>query len=167
MRFYATAKINFCFIGIGFSKRGICAFVLPQKEEKKVIKDLKMLLGKDIIPANPPYKRRLVGDLKRYFEGKRVLFNYPLDLDSYTSFGKMVLRETLKIPYGETKTYKEIAIALGNPHYARAVGQALSKNHIPLIIPCHRVIGNNRELTGYTCGLSWKRRLLRIEGEII
>jgi len=100
--------------------------------------------------------------LKEYFEGNRIKFDLPLETRG-TEFQKKVWDELLKIPYGETKSYKDIAIAIGNEKACRAIGMANNKNHIPIIIPCHRVIGSNGKLVGYAGGLNVKEKLLNIE----
>lgn len=100
--------------------------------------------------------------LKEYFEGNRRTFDLPLETRG-TEFQKKVWDELLKIPYGETKSYKDIAIAIGNEKACRAIGMANNKNHIPIIIPCHRVIGSNGKLVGYAGGLNVKEKLLNIE----
>ncbi len=103
--------------------------------------------------------------LEEYFKGKRKEFDLPL-LPQGTAFQKSIWRELIKITYGETQTYKNIAIAIGNPKACRAVGMANNKNPIPIIIPCHRVIGTSGKLTGYAGGLGVKERLLELEGVI-
>ena len=100
--------------------------------------------------------------LKEYFEGNRVKFDLPLDARG-TEFQKKVWNELLRIPYGETKSYKDIAVAIGNEKACRAIGMANNKNPIPIIIPCHRVIGSNGKLVGYAGGLNVKEKLLYIE----
>lgn len=100
--------------------------------------------------------------LKEYFEGNRVKFDLPLDARG-TEFQKKVWNELLSIPYGETKSYKDIAVAIGNEKACRAIGMANNKNPIPIIIPCHRVIGSNGKLVGYAGGLNVKEKLLNIE----
>lgn len=100
--------------------------------------------------------------LKEYFEGNRRAFDLPIETRG-TEFQKKVWDELLKIPYGETKSYKDIAIAIGNEKACRAIGMANNKNHIPIIIPCHRVIGSNGKLVGYAGGLNVKEKLLNIE----
>ncbi len=97
-----------------------------------------------------------------YFEGRQRAFDLALNPGG-TAFQQKVWKVLLGIPYGEVRTYKDIAIAVGNPKASRAVGMAASKNPIPLIIPCHRVIGSNGKLTGFSCGLALKKALL--EGE--
>ncbi len=104
----------------------------------------------------------LFKELDEYFEGKRKIFDIPLLIEG-TAFQKKVWTEVQKIPYGETRTYKEIAIKIGKPNSARAVGKALNTNRIPIIIPCHRVIGTNGKLTGYAGGLEMKKTLLDLE----
>ena len=100
--------------------------------------------------------------LKEYFEGNRRKFDLPIETRG-TEFQKKVWDELLKIPYGETKSYKDIAIAIGNEKACRAIGMANNKNHIPIIIPCHRVIGSNGKLVGYAGGLNVKEKLLNID----
>ena len=102
--------------------------------------------------------------LKEYFEGKRFDFEIPLN-PTGTEFMQSVWKALEQIPYGETRTYKEIADAVGNPKATRAVGMANHKNPIPIIIPCHRVIGSNNKLVGYGLGLDMKQYLLELEKE--
>ena len=91
-------------------------------------------------------------ELEEYFDGKRKEFDLPLKQEG-TEFQKKVWNALSKIPYGETRTYKEIAKMIGNEKASRAVGMANNKNNIPIIIPCHRVIGSNGKLVGYALGL--------------
>lgn len=101
--------------------------------------------------------------LLEYFNGQRQRFDAVLNPQG-TDFQKRVWNELRTIPYGELRTYKDIATAVGNPAASRAVGMANSKNPIPIIVPCHRVIGSDGELTGFAHGLDAKARLLEIEG---
>lgn len=101
-------------------------------------------------------------ELNEFFEGKRKSFSFLIKLNG-TEFQKSVWNELMKIPYGETRTYKEIAISIGNPKACRAVGLANNKNPLPIIVPCHRVIGSNGTLTGYAYGLNMKEILLNLE----
>ena len=110
--------------------------------------------------------RRLLNDLKAYFSGEPVNLNYTVDLTGASDFQRKVLLTTKRIPYGETRAYKEIAEAIGKPRAYRAVGQALGANPIPLIIPCHRVIGSDGGLGGFGGGLKMKKWLLRLEGAL-
>ena len=100
--------------------------------------------------------------LFEYLNGKRRDFNLPL-LKEGTDFQISVWNELLKIPYGETRSYKDIAIAINNEKAVRAVGMANNRNKIPIFIPCHRVIGSNKKLVGYGGGLEIKEFLLNLE----
>jgi methylated-DNA-[protein]-cysteine S-methyltransferase len=106
--------------------------------------------------------REIVQQLSEYFDGKRTRFELPLDVEG-TAFQKSVWNELLRIPYGETRSYGDIAKALGRPSAARAVGMANHNNPVAIVIPCHRVVGQNGSLTGYAGGLHLKEQLLSIE----
>ena len=101
-------------------------------------------------------------ELEEYFEGKRKEFDLPLEQEG-TEFQKRVWNALEKIPYGETRTYKEVAKMIGNEKASRAVGMANNKNNTPIIVPCHRVIGSNGKLVGYALGLDMKKYLLDLE----
>ena len=109
-----------------------------------------------------PLINNAFNQIKEYLEGKRKEFDIEINPKG-TDFQKMVWKELLKIPYGETRSYKDIAARVNNPKGSRAVGMANNKNPIPIIIPCHRVIGSNGNLTGYAGGVNIKEKLLRIE----
>ena len=109
-----------------------------------------------------PIVVRLKEELDEYFIGKRKVFDLPLKF-SGTKFQERVWNALLKIPYGETRTYKDIAAAIGNNKASRAVGMANNKNNIIILIPCHRVIGSNGKLVGYAGGLEMKEYLLNLE----
>lgn len=115
----------------------------------------------DSAPLSDPATGWL-GQLDEYFAGRRHEFNMPI-LTSGTPFQEAVWRELMKIPYGQTASYSEIARAIGRPRAFRAVAQACHVNPIAIIIPCHRVIGADGSLTGYAAGLEIKRRLLDLE----
>ena len=100
--------------------------------------------------------------LEEYFAGKRRNFDLPL-APKGTEFQQKVWKVLMEIPYGETRTYGEIAAAIGNPKAARAVGMANNKNPIGIIIPCHRVVGANGKLVGYAGGMEKKEFLLELE----
>lgn len=101
--------------------------------------------------------------LREYFAGARRTFDLPLAPHG-TAFQQRVWTASRTIPYGETRTYGELAAAIDSPNASRAVGMANHRNPIPIIIPCHRVIGANGTLTGYAGGLEVKRKLLALEG---
>ncbi len=111
-----------------------------------------------------PFSDSVFSQVLEYFTGERKEFDVEIDIDRMTPFQQKILRELQAIPYGEVRTYKQLAEAIGNPKAARAVGGACNRNPIHLIIPCHRIIGANGALTGYAAGLEIKRQLLDLEG---
>ena len=113
--------------------------------------------------ATHPVLQQAKDELHRYFAGEKVTFSTPLDLQG-TPFQIPVWRELCTIPYGETRSYGELALAIGRPNAPRAVGAANGANPIAIIVPCHRVIGSNGTLTGYGGGLPTKSWLLKLEG---
>ena len=105
-----------------------------------------------------------IRQLDEYFAGQRKEFDLPLSLEG-TEFQLLVLEELKQIPYGETTSYGDIAKRIGRPKAVRAVGAANGRNPIPIIVPCHRVIGSTGDLTGFGGGLDTKTALLRLEAE--
>jgi methylated-DNA-[protein]-cysteine S-methyltransferase len=111
------------------------------------------------------YMRRYVTELEAYFAGSRRKFDFPLDLRG-TDFQLACWRALLAIPYGETRSYADIARAVGKPNAFRAVGMANNRNPIAIVVPCHRVIASDGTLCGYGGGLDVKRKLLELEGAL-
>lgn len=103
-------------------------------------------------------------ELAAYFAGQSRSFSTPCDIAGLPRFTRAVLRITAQIPYGEVRSYRWVAEELRKPKAMRAVGNALARNPIPIIIPCHRVVRSDGSLGGYALGLGWKRRLLKLEG---
>lgn len=116
----------------------------------------------DCHKAKTPVISKAFNQLTEYVDRQRQDFNLPLKPKG-TLFQQKVWKEVLKIPYGQTASYKDIATAVGNANASRAVGMANNKNPIPIFIPCHRIIGKNGSLTGYAGGLELKEVLLKIE----
>lgn len=109
---------------------------------------------------------RAIEQLKQYFEGDRTAFDLPLDPDG-TEFQLQVWDLLKEIPFGTTTTYSRLSQKMGNPKAIRAIGKANGQNPIPIIIPCHRVIGANNNLIGYSGGIENKRWLLKHEGSLL
>jgi len=103
-------------------------------------------------------------EILEYLAGRRRKFTVPVDLSAVPPFHAKVLRSLARIPYGRTATYGELAARVGRPRGARAVGQAMARNPVPLVVPCHRVIAGGGGLGGYGGGLELKRQLLDLEG---
>ncbi|MGM0123468.1 methylated-DNA-[protein]-cysteine S-methyltransferase [Enterococcus sp. AZ194] len=114
---------------------------------------------------NNPYLLQAKEELLSYFHEDRQYFDVPFDIDRGTPFQRATWQALSAIPYGQTRSYKEIAETIGNPKAVRAIGQANRVNPLPIFIPCHRVIGKNGQLTGYmgTSGIELKKSLLRLE----
>ena len=116
------------------------------------------------VSANNAILQRAEEELRRYFAGEPVSFDLPLDLDSGTAFQQAVWRALLQIPRGTTTSYGAIGTRLGKPSAVRAVGGAVGRNPLSIIVPCHRVLGSKGTLTGYAGGLERKVALLQLEG---
>jgi methylated-DNA-[protein]-cysteine S-methyltransferase len=128
-----------------------------------VLESLAIKLSPRILesPARLDAVRR---ELDEYFAGRRESFDLAIDWTLYSDFGRRVLQATAAIPFGATASYGDVAATAGNPKASRAAGRALGANAIPIVVPCHRVIGTSGKLTGYTGGMHRKEALLRLEG---
>jgi methylated-DNA-[protein]-cysteine S-methyltransferase len=155
--YYSEETIDGIKITVLVSTQGIKKIILNRKKQDKE------LLQATKLHSNDPYLFEVFIQLNEYFSGSRKKFDLPLDIDG-TEFQKKVWNELKKIPYGKTKSYKYIAEKLGDVKAIRAVGKANGQNPVPILIPCHRVIGSNGKLTGYAGGLDIKEKLLEIEG---
>lgn len=145
------------------TRLGLCLVSLNKEGRAGAFDELSLWPG--IKPVRDTQRHsEIKEDLKRYLSGERVEFEVDLDILGGTEFQRLVWRELLNIPYGETKSYKWLAEKICCPNASRAVGQANGKNPLPIIIPCHRVINSDGSLGGYSGGIEVKRRLLKIEG---
>lgn len=151
-------------IGIAWSRRGLVAVTLPQKTGAEALSRLPA--GSEPQQTPGPEVQDLVERLRSYFEGEVVTFDEPLDPTLGTCFQRRVWSITRAIPRGQTRTYGELAREAGSPGAARAVGQAMARNPWPVIVPCHRVVGHQGQLTGFGGGLEMKRQMLAMEGAI-
>jgi methylated-DNA-[protein]-cysteine S-methyltransferase len=149
---------------VAASDRGLASISFDAEPEHQ-LERLARLAGPRVLrsPASVDAARR---ELDEYFEGGRQAFDLSVDLRALPPFTVDVLRELARVPYGETTTYGELAARVGRPRAARAVGTVMHRNRIPIVLPCHRVVGSNGDLTGYAGGLDKKRRLLRLEGAL-
>lgn len=118
----------------------------------------------DQVGQKTPFTEKVFQEITEYLLGNRKSFTFSYELQG-TPFQKQVWEELLRIPYGETRSYKDIAIAIGNEKACRAVGLANNKNPLIILVPCHRVIGSDGKLVGYGGGLDMKERLLQLERE--
>lgn len=111
-----------------------------------------------------PFSDALFEQIKEYFAGGRGAFDVKFEIGGLTPFQQSVLRAVQQIPYGERRSYKQIAEMVDNPAAVRAVGAACGRNPIHILIPCHRVVGSRGALTGYAAGVEIKRQMLELEG---
>ena len=139
------------------SENGLAAILWENDSPKRV------RLGALVVSPDHPVLRQTEEELGEYFAGERIAFGVPLD-PAGTDFQKQVWAALLRIPYGETRSYGDLARQLGNPKASRAVGAANGRNPISIITPCHRAIGSDGALTGFAGGLEAKRYLLSLEG---
>ena len=146
---------------LAVTERGLCRISFDPEPERET-ESLARTFGVRVLRAP-----REVDDVRReldeYFEGRRREFDLPLDLRGREGFSRLILERLARVPYGEVTTYKSLAVEAGNPRAARAVGTIMNRNPIPIVLPCHRVVGSNGSLVGYGGGLDRKRLLLDLE----
>jgi O-6-methylguanine DNA methyltransferase len=158
-----TSKIGVIYVAS--TKKGVCKITIPGQTKKEFIRWLHRHYPHYEFVESTTHNKKVVDELQRYFDRKLVKFKSNLDYEG-TTFQQRVWNELKKLPYGSTTTYKAIATRLGMENGFQAVGGAVGSNPIPIIVPCHRVIGTNKKLTGYAAGLKTKELLLRLEGAI-
>jgi O-6-methylguanine DNA methyltransferase len=151
-------------VTVASSSRGVCWVGLgkPEREEEELKGWVKRWAPRAAVIKNRLPNEKVLIELEEYFSGNRKKFSVPLN-SLGTPFQLKVWEELRNIPYGETRTYSDIAEKIKNPKGQRAVGLANNKNPIGIVVPCHRVIGKNGALVGYAGGIELKERLLNIE----
>jgi methylated-DNA-[protein]-cysteine S-methyltransferase len=146
---------------LAVTDRGLCRISYDPEPERET-DELARAFGVRVLRA--PREVDLVRrELDEYFEGRRRTFDLPLDLRSRTGFSRDILERLARVPYGEVTTYGTLAKEAGKPQAARAVGTVMNGNPIPIVLPCHRVVGSTGSLVGYGGGLDRKRLLLDLE----
>jgi O-6-methylguanine DNA methyltransferase len=147
---------------VAVSDQGLCAVDFGRRESEF----LERFDPRARLEKNPKSVERIMAQLSEYFAGKRSRFDLTVDLSTLTQFQKTVLEVTCRIAPGEVWTYHRVAQAMRRPRSSRPVGQALARNPVPIVIPCHRVIASDGALRGYSggSGLKAKRWLLQLEG---
>ena len=149
---------------VGVTDRGLCRITFDPEPERELDR-LASVYGPRVLRSSRPVDR-VHRELDEYLEGKRRAFDLDVDLRGQPAFYLRVLDELTRVGYGETTTYGRLAALAGNPKAARAVGTVMNRNPVPIVLPCHRVVGANGSLTGYGGGLHRKELLLRLEGAI-
>jgi methylated-DNA-[protein]-cysteine S-methyltransferase len=150
---------------VGVSDRGVCRISFDA-DPAHHLEVLARQFGPRVLRSSKPVER-VRRELDEYFAGRRRHFDVEPDTRFLPEYNRLVLGELAHVEYGTTTTYGTLAAQSGNPRAARAVGTVMNRNPIPIILPCHRVIGASGSLTGYAGGLDLKERLLRLEGAIL
>ena len=162
---YIVFNTNMGWVGILGSDKGLLRTTLPQHSAREA----RRLLGSGVNHAARSHNLfdGLMEHFKTYFRGGKIIFPDELDLSGATPFQRKVWEITRLIPYGETRSYAWVAEQVNKPRAARAVGQALARNPLPIIIPCHRVVTIDGRLGGFSGGVETKSRLLHLEASTI
>ena len=147
---------------VGVTDHGVCRIHFDADPERQ-LESLARQFGPRVLRASKPVDR-VRRQLDEYFAGRRRAFEVDWDIRALPAYNRRVLEELARVEYGRTTTYGALAARTGNPRAARAVGTIMNRNPIPIVLPCHRVVGANGRLTGYAGGLDRKERLLRLEG---
>ena len=150
---------------VGVTDHGVCRITFDPDPERE-LEALARLHGSRVLRSSKPVDRVRL-ELDRYFEGRLRHFDLETDVRVLPAFNQRVLAELARVEYGATTTYGALAAKAGNPHGARAVGTVMNRNPVPIVLPCHRVIGASGKLVGYAGGLDRKVTLLRLEGAIL
>ncbi len=150
---------------VGVSNHGLCRLSFDPEPERE-LEELARLFGSRVLRASRPLDRVRL-ELDEYFAGRRHHFDVETDVRTQPAYNRRVLAELSRVEYGHTTTYGALAAQTGNPRAARAVGTVMNRNPVPIVLPCHRVVGANGSLTGYGGGLDRKEHLLRLEGAIL
>ena len=148
---------------VAIGPKGVATIHYGDAPSERELRRLVRVYGPGVVPDHRR-SSALARELDQYFSGKRKTFDVDVDLSGLTAFQSRVLAATLRIPFGEVSTYGTVAKRAGNARASRAAGGALNSNPIPIVVPCHRVVGSSGALVGYAGGLDTKKRLLAIEG---
>ncbi len=150
---------------VAATDRGLCRIAYdaePEQEVDRLARAFGLRVLRTALPIDPARRQ-----LDEYFEGKRRRFDLEIDVALLADFNRRVLKELARVPYGEVVTYGELAARAARPRAARAVGTVMNRNPLPIVLPCHRVIGANGKLVGYGGGIERKEALLRLEGALL
>jgi len=150
---------------VGVTDHGVCRISYDPDSEHH-LEALAKQFGPRVLRSPKPIDE-VRRELDEYFEGRRRHFDLAPDLRGLSDYNQKVLSELARVEYGHTTTYGTLAALTGNPRAARAVGTIMNRNPIPIVLPCHRVVGASGSLTGYAGGLDRKEQLLRLEGALL
>ncbi len=145
---------------------GVCKISLPRQSKREFLRWLRENFDDNEVVDNKSKNREVIDQLARYFNGRLAKFTVPVDLHG-TPFQVRVWKELSKIAYGTTISYKQLAKRVGTSRGYQAIGRANASNPVPIIVPCHRVLGTDGSLVGYSSGIKTKEFLLRLEGALM
>jgi O-6-methylguanine DNA methyltransferase len=166
MRQAIMFKSRWGWMGISETTKGIDAVVLPKASRQAVLSELRLSDAQLLGGRKSSRLREAQMQLIDYLAGVRRSFDLPLDLSQGTSFQQKVWRTLRQVSYGRLRSYRWVADRVGGRQYARAVGNAVGANPMPIVIPCHRIVAQDASLGGFSGGLSTKRKLLTLEGTL-
>ena len=166
MRQAIIFKSRWGWMGVSETTKGIDAVVLPKVSRQAVLFGLQAGSIELLKSQASPRLREARSQLIDYLAGKRRSFDLSLDLSRGTSFQQKVWRALRRISYGRLRSYQWVAVRVGGRQYARAVGNAVGANPMPIVIPCHRIVAQDASLGGFSGGLPTKRKLLTLEGTL-
>ncbi len=153
-------------MGVSETTKGIDAVVLPKASRQAVLSELRLSAAELLEGRTSPRLREAQAQLTGYLAGTRRSFDLSLDLSRGTSFQQKVWRTLRRVSYGRLRSYQWVAVRVGGRQYARAVGNAVGANPMPIVIPCHRIVAQDTSLGGFSGGLPTKRKLLTLEGTL-
>ena len=153
-------------IYVGSTEKGVCKICVPRETKKDFLKWLRDNFDDNEVADNKSRNKEVIDQMSRYFNGKLAKFTVSVDMIG-TPFQMRVWKDLLRIPYGTTITYKQLAKRIGTSRGFQAVGRANAANPMPIIVPCHRVIGTDGSLVGYSSGIKTKEFLLKLEGALM
>lgn len=166
MRQVIVFKSRWGWMGISETPKGIDAVVLPKASRQAVLSELRLSSGEWLKGRTSSRLQKAQTQLTDYLAGSRRSFDLPLDLSRGTRFQRKVWQTLRRVSYGRLRSYRWVAVRVGGKQYARAVGNAVGANPMPIVIPCHRIVAHDASLGGFSGGVRTKRKLLTLEGTL-
>lgn len=167
MRRAIVFKSRWGWMGISESGKGIDRIALPQPSKQRALAVLRDRASSELVLEPSAQLEHAQAQVLDYLAGKRQTFEVSLDLSRGTAFQRRVWRILLRIPFGKLRSYQWVASRVGGRQYARAVGNAVGANPLPIVVPCHRIVAHDATLGGFSGGLPTKRKLLTLEGTLV
>jgi len=167
MRRAMLFKSPWGWMGISESGKGIDRIVLPQTSKRRALAALREPASGVPVMERSSQLEQAQAQMLDYLAGTRQTFDVPVDLSQGAVFQRRVWRTLLRVPYGKLRSYQWVATRVGGRQYARAVGNAVGANPLPIVVPCHRIVAHDATLGGFSGGLPTKRKLLTLEGTLV